>query len=458
MLDVMLRRALLILLVSSCFDHSKQSVSLYESGDYAGAARAADEGLAAHPDEDGLWGMRVRAALALGDAEGVAKAYASYMQHRGDDDKELLRDVATATLGQALASPSARLKILAIEAVATSRIEDLAEDVIQRLGDEDDRVAATAAIAVLHAHPQAPQIADEMTKSENPEARRIAIDGIGKKVGKLAAADLEKAASDPDARVRATALRWLGAIKDADAVETCIKHMKDPDENVRAAAASALARIGLGNLAEAGKQALADKSLAVRLAGLELLEAAHADADLVTAAGDKDAMVAVYAAIAVKKTHPELAAGAVDRAVASDEWTTRAGAANMAVQALGKDVALGLARRLVADKEVAVQLAAARVMSHVGDRDGARRVFAAALTGDHAVQAAADLAELGDPQGEAALSTFVRDPQRTPDQRAEAATAHRIAHRVTPGLVAALADSSGLVRVEAAAVIAELSK
>ena len=458
MLDVMPRRALLILLVSACFDHSKQSVSLYESGDYAGAARAADEGLAQHPDEDGLWAMRVRSALALGDAEGVAKAYAGYMQHRGDDDKELLRDLATATLGQALASPSARLKILAIEAIAANRVEDLADEVIQRLGDEDDRVAATAAIAVLHAHPQAPQIADEMMKSENPEARRIAVDGVGKKVGKLAAADLEKAADDPDPHVRATALRWLGAIKDADAVPVCTKRMKDPDENVRAAAASALARIGVGDLAAAGKQALADKALAVRLAGLELLEAAKAEAELVAAADDKDAMVGLTAAIAVKKTHPELAPKAIERAAGDAEWTVRAGAANLATQALDKAGALALAQRLAADKEVAVQLAAGRVLAHAGDREGARRVFAAALTGDHAVQAAADLAELGDEQGEAALSGFVRDPQRTPEQRAEAATAHRIAHRVTPGLVAALADSNGLVRVEAAAVLAEMSK
>src|SRR5207248_2548959 len=136
-------------------------------------------------------------------------------------------------------------------------------------------------------------------------------------------------------------------------------------------------------------------------------------------------------------------------------WSERAGAANMLVQAVGKTAALAIARRLAGDKEIAVQLAAARVLSHAGDRDGAARVFAAALTGDHAVQAAADLAELGDTRGTTALSTFVRDSARTPDQRAEAATAHRIAHRVTPGLIAALADPNGLVRVEAAAVIAE---
>ncbi|MBA2540847.1 MAG: hypothetical protein H0V17_14505 [Deltaproteobacteria bacterium] len=41
------------------------------------------------------------------------------MKTRGEDDKELLRDVSTATIEQALASPSVRLKIAAIEAIAT---------------------------------------------------------------------------------------------------------------------------------------------------------------------------------------------------------------------------------------------------------------------------------------------------------------------------------------------------
>src|SRR5207253_11475528 len=121
----------------------------------------------------------------------------------------------------------------------------------------------------------APQVASAMLRSENAEARRIAVDGIGKKVGKLAAGDLEKAAEDPDPRVRAVALRWLGQIKDAEAVEVCTKRMKDSDDGVRAAAAHAFGRIGLGNVEAAGKQALADPALAVRLAGIELLAAAH---------------------------------------------------------------------------------------------------------------------------------------------------------------------------------------
>jgi len=76
-------------------------------------------------------------------------------------------------------------------------------------------------------------------------------------------------------QVRRTAIRWLGQIKDGDAVELLTRHLHDPDDTVRAAAASALARIGLGNLAELGKLALHDRALAVRLAGIELVAAAH---------------------------------------------------------------------------------------------------------------------------------------------------------------------------------------
>src|SRR5438445_9053774 len=148
MLRVRVVLALALLAPIGCANRAKQSVSLYESGDYAGAARAADSGLAAHPDDDDLWGMKIRSALALGDADGVAKAYAGYLQHGGAEDKELLRDLAQATIAQALASPSTKLKIEAIEAIASLELNDLADDVAQKMEDQDDRVAAAAAVAV----------------------------------------------------------------------------------------------------------------------------------------------------------------------------------------------------------------------------------------------------------------------------------------------------------------------
>ena len=449
--------ASLVLLLVACVDRAKPAVILYDKGDFSGAARAADEGLAKSPADDGLWGMRVRAALALGDANGVATAYRAYMatrdEHDNELDKELLRDLAVATLGQALASPSAKLKLAAIAAVEDSELEALAEAVTERMGDEDDRVAVAAAIAVLHAHPQAPHIAAEALKSEDPEARRIAVDGIGRKVGKLAIADLEKAAGDPDARVRRTAIRWLGALKDGDAVELLTKRLHDPDDNVRAAAAGAIEHIGIGNLAAVGKAALKDPALAVRLAGVDLLRTAHREDELIAVVDDADASVGLAAAIAVKR--PELTDKAVARAIASPAWAVRAGAANSLPRALDKPHALAIARRLAADPEVHVRLAAARVLAHGGDRPAAIAVFATALDD---LNAAADLAELGDPRGSAALDAAVRDAKHTPEQRAAAAAAHRTARRVTPGLVAALADANPVVRVDAAAAIAALAK
>src|SRR6185312_13149621 len=118
MLATMLRRSLfLTLALSACAGRAKHSVALYEAGDYAGAARAADEGLSQHPGDDALWAMRVRAALALGDGDGLVKMYGEYTKQRGDDDKLLDKDLAIATIEQALASPSAKLKVRAIEAV-----------------------------------------------------------------------------------------------------------------------------------------------------------------------------------------------------------------------------------------------------------------------------------------------------------------------------------------------------
>src|SRR5262245_23782900 len=124
------------LALAACTNHARESVVLYEKGDYAGAARAADTALAAHPATQGLWKMRVRAALAQGDGAGVAKAYGGYRGQLGEDDKQLVRDLAIATLGQALASPSVKLKVTAIEAVETAELEPLAELVAQRMGDD----------------------------------------------------------------------------------------------------------------------------------------------------------------------------------------------------------------------------------------------------------------------------------------------------------------------------------
>src|SRR5580693_1862602 len=146
----MLRPSILTLALLSasaaCVDYAKPSVAAYEAGNFAEAARIADAALASHPDDDNLWNAKIRAALAQGDEAALATAYAGYAQHRGELDKPLLHDLVNATLDQALDSPSAKLKIAAIDAVEDIQIEALAEHVHDQLGSDDDRVVAAAAV------------------------------------------------------------------------------------------------------------------------------------------------------------------------------------------------------------------------------------------------------------------------------------------------------------------------
>lgn len=439
--------------------HAQKSLSLYEAGDYAAAARAADDGLAQHPKDEGLWQMRIRAALAQGDTLGLARSYRSYQQAIGEDDKDLVRELAIATLEAGLQSPSAKMKVLAIQAIEAAEIQALADSVAQKMEDKDDRVVAAAAIAILRGgYFQAPEVAGQLLASESAEARAIIVEGLGKKVGTLASDDLEKAATDPDPRVRRIAIRWLGQIKDQNAVALLMRRMKDPDEAVRAASATALARIGVGNLEAFGTQALKDKALAVRLAGIDLLAAAKRTDRLVQVAqSDSDPMVAAEAALAAKRS--DLAINAVQTAAKAELWTIRAGAANLATRAFGRDKAGAFLHTLAEDPDLGVRLSAARALAHAGDKPAAIAIFVAALAdGERKLSAAQDLASLGDARGVAILDEAASDAKATPDVRGAAVSAHQGARKITGGLVAALADSSGLVRVEAAAVLLALSK
>jgi hypothetical protein len=162
----LVRAALLGTLLGGCASAAtKESVRLYEHGDFGAAASAADRGIAADRDDEGAWRMRVRAALALGDAKALADAYARYRVARGGDDAALLAELAQATIAQGLTSPSVALRIGAIRAVEESELLDLADQVASRMEDRDDRVVATAAAAVLRGYTDAVAALDEMLHS-----------------------------------------------------------------------------------------------------------------------------------------------------------------------------------------------------------------------------------------------------------------------------------------------------
>lgn len=461
---------------------TKQSVRLYEGGDYQGAAVAADRGIAADRDDEGSWRMRVRAALALGDAAGIAETYARYREAHGGDDAELALELAQVTLRQGLASPSVALRIAAIRAVEESELSDLADAVAERMADPDDRVVAAAAAAVLRGYSDAATALDDMMHSEDPEARRIAIDGLGRKMAKHAVAELSAAAGDAEASVRRTAISHLADLRDAELAALFLQHLADPDDGVRTEVTAAFTALVQAKKAQADAAMVLAASakypaLAVRVAAVALAAALGDRGALAALLADADVTVALAAGAAL---HSDAAALApiFDRALApAAAWPDKVAALNQASALLGAAAAQQRARAAAADPEPAVRLAAARVLAHSGARPEAIALLVAAVApggtaapnaaasdpataapaGARTIEAAVDLILLGDLRGEAALSNALREASSA-ELRGRAASAHRLARKITPALLAALADPSGAVRVEAAAALAALAR
>jgi len=433
----------------------KRAQSLLDQGDYRGAATAADEELGKTPGDAQLTRIRIRAALGMGDAKDAVARYKTWRAGRTEEDLAALRTMAMTTLWQGLTSPSAQVQVQAIQAIERLEIESFARDVGERMGDDDDVVAAAASIAVLRAFPQAPDVATEMLKSDDPQARAIAVEGIGRKVGKHAAEDLRFAAVDVDPRVRAAAAMAIAALADPRDTERLQELATDKSPDVRAVALRALARGNRGDQGAVAEAALKDAALGVRLAAVDLLVASRGRPAARPLLTHEDAMVAAYAARALKE--PNAGMAAVDRALASEDWTIRAGAVNLLEVALGRDAALSRADKAAGDPVIAVQIAAARLIAYMGDKPRAISIYASALVKAEPadrVGAAAELAHLGDARGVAALEELAAAAE--PEVRRSVITAHRAARVITPGLWGALADDDAGNRIEAAAALYEL--
>jgi HEAT repeat protein len=431
---------------------ARYAQALYDRGDFQGAAQAAP----ATSGDAALVRVGLRARLAAGDARGAVDAYAAWRAGR-DDDRPALRLLAEDTLAQALTSPSVAVKVQAIQAVASLEIEALADEVTLRLGDREEQVLAAAAVAVLRSHPQAPDILASMLTAEDPLARAIAVRGMAAKVGRHAADDLRNALGDPDPRVRRAAISGLVAINDAPTTDALIRLAgKDADGQVRAAALDALAHGRRGGVDAVAHAALNDAFLGARLAAIALVATLGDRATIDQLLTDADPLIAIHAARAAHAWNPTGAAAAIDAGLAAKDTATRAAALNLAVAALGKPGAAERATRASADPDVGVRLSAARVLASVGQRAPAIALWVAVLDGhagtvEDQISAAADLARAGDARGDRALGAFAATGE--PAQRQDAVASHAIAGHITPGLIAALADSAPQVRVEAATVL-----
>jgi HEAT repeat protein len=120
-------------------------------------------------------------------------------------------------------------------------------------------------------------------------------------------------------------------------------------------------------------------------------------------------------------------------------------------RSLPRELALTLLGSMLDDRAIEVRLAAARTLLALGVRDRALEELGKALADerdDPRLQAAIDLIRFDDPRGLEALAELTRGP--SPSTRAAAIRAHSYARRPTPALVAALADESPPLRIEAA--------
>ena len=435
----------------------RRAQQLLTRGDYAGAERAADAELGRYPDHATLWRVKVQAAMGKHDNARAVASYAKWRQRRGKDDPRLLEQMARMTLWQALRAPSAVLNTRAIQIIERLEIESLAQDVADKIADDNDVVAAAAAVALLRSHPQAAHVLTELLGSDDASARAIAVEGIGRKIKKPARADLLPMLGDSDARVRRTAINAIAAMKVKDDSARLVEIARgDSDGTVRAQALRGLAHTSPSDLLAIARAASADPYLGARLAAVALLVEVGSDARPLLAelsAGD-DQFVALRAAIAVAKLGAPAPRTVLARALDADSWNVRVAAINAIGELTDDREGRALLEPRLRDDRIEVRLAAARALSRY-DRPRAITELAAAL--DHAdgrLQAAMELAHLDDERGIQAIAELTASTDVT--TRGAAIGAHLIAGILTPALVAALADDASELRVAAAGTLLDI--
>jgi HEAT repeat protein len=439
---------------------AREARTLLDRGDYGGAERIADRELERVPGHPEYWRIKIQAALSAGDAARAVEVYESWRQHRGAHDEAALSAMAKTVLWQALRVPAAEVRVDAIQIIEQRELEVLAQDVIDLVAADDDRVAAAAAVAVVRIHPHAPRVLTDLLRSSDARARELAVTGIGRKVGEHARDDLVPMLDDPDPSVRRAAVRAVagfGAGRDTERLVAIARD--DADGTVRAAALLALARGDRGGTSEVAMAALDDDYTGARLAAVSLLARARgggARPVLAELASSDDLLLALRAATELAALG-EPRVDTLERALAAEAWTVRASAVNATARVAPRRTALTLLGGAIVDPRIDVRLAAARALLALEQTERAVRELLAALgapTDDPRLQAAIDLTRIDHPAGVEALADLAASPST--GVRAGAIRAHHYADRPTTALVAALADDTIANRVTAADVLLEL--
>jgi HEAT repeat protein len=420
-----------------------------EIGDLAGAQTLADAAMRDYPQEPVLWSVRVRVDLARRENARAVSDYEEYRKLRHRDDRGLLRIIALTTLWQSLSAPSPDVRAAAI--LAAERLDEgsLFDEVTRHLGDEDAVVRATAAAATIHSHPDAPAVLTAALSGDSSDARAVAITALGKKVGKVAAADIRGGLSDRDAAVRDAACAALGPIaEDEDLVALARLATTDPVPTVRASAIRALIRPHPAAARAVAQRGLADPYLGARIAAADLLHAFGTSeiARLRTLTSAQDPFLAVHVAALLR------GAGGIEvvRAAAqATDWPVRSAAMN----ALGGPIAdVALALTLGDDPEPRVRLAAARALVRLRHPKDAVRIFVAALgSQDESVRLDAAMALARDGiAGSVETLGQLASSAAAPGVRIAALNAVPSATPMPGVVITGVADPAPIVRVAAA--------
>lgn len=420
-------------------------------GDPEAAERAAADGLEKDPDDDELWRVRVRAAAEAGERERAADLYRAYAR-RGGDDPRVLGDLARAALARATEHPDPDVRARAVRAIEDRRVESLAPRVFALLRDDADEVAATAAVAVLRGHRDAPGVAAAMLESEHARARAIATAGVARKVGPASRPEIEPKLEDDDPEVRAAAVTAIAAWGERrDSWRLLAAAHEDGDPRVRAAALRALGEGERSGAAAAAVRGVADEAPEVRrAAAYALAELEHARG-LRLAARAPDPAIALRAGAALWRLGEDDADGLGRGLRAANPSLRKAALAEIARSAPGRH-GLRAAGYMLVDPDPGVRLAAGRALLELGVTERAVAELASALEADdEALRAAAatELARIGDERGARSLAELAAGA-RDPSAARRAARGHAVAGILSPGLAVALASERPGVRVAAA--------
>jgi HEAT repeat protein len=380
----------------------------------------------------------------------IAPAIAA-AERAGGLDARRRRAAAETVVWSALRAPAAAVRLRAVEVAQALADPPLDRLLPERLADPDGRVRAVAAAALAGQSEAAVAVLDRALADPDPRARALALDGIAHATDPAGA--LTRLAADPDPSVRSACADTLAHFTAPRALGHRLLSMlaTDADAGVRSSALRALGARGDRSALPAIEQALSDPALAPRLAALWALARLDGGSPRLLALASSgpsplDRFVALRAAVQLHALGRSDVLDAV-RAAAADRRADEREAAMNAAGQLGLAGAT-LARPLLRDPELAVRLAAARALVHLGHLEEARQVLLAALTTPLALDAADELARLGDPRGTSPLDAAARAADSATRRLAVALLAPLPGSE--PALTHALADSDFEVRLTAA--------